>query len=151
MHETYDKALVDSLAAMIADKSVPAEARGAALETLAPLHHQRPAWDGAWWATQPAGSPPPAKTVEWEGTPIVLRAIRDGLKDTTPEIRRAAIASLEDCARSRGGAGTGRHVRPRIGRADAQGDPSRAGGLQEPGGHGRGERDPQGPSQHGSH
>lgn len=94
-HETYDPALVDALAAILADKSAPAAGRAAALEALAPLHHQRPAWDGKWWATQPAGSPPAEKTVVWAGTQIVLDALRNGLKDSTPEIRRAAIASLE--------------------------------------------------------
>ncbi len=83
------------MAAVLADKTAPAAGRAAALEALAPLHHQRPAWDGRWWATQPAGSPPAEKTVVWPGTQIVLDALRNGLKDSTPEIRRAAIASLE--------------------------------------------------------
>ncbi len=94
-HETFETGLVDALAAILSDKTASPLARGAALASLAPLHHQSPMWDGKWWATQPAGSPPPAKTVVWPGTSIVLAAIRDGLKDSTPEVRRAAIASLE--------------------------------------------------------
>ena len=76
IHEVFDKGLVDALSAFIADKANPTSGRAAALEALAPLHRQRPAWDGRWWGTQPQRSPLPAKTVEWAGTPIVLSTIR---------------------------------------------------------------------------
>ncbi|HZK80469.1 MAG TPA: HEAT repeat domain-containing protein, partial [Humisphaera sp.] len=79
MHEVFDKALVDALAAFIADKANSPAARADALEAIAPLHRQRPAWNGRWWGTQPQRNPAAAKTVDWDATPIVLKTIRESL------------------------------------------------------------------------
>ncbi|HET6248066.1 MAG TPA: PVC-type heme-binding CxxCH protein [Tepidisphaeraceae bacterium] len=95
LHEVFDKALVDALAAFIADKANSADARAAAMAALAPLHRQRPAWDGKWWGTQPQRTPLPPKTVEWAGTPVVLAAIQDGLKDSEPAVRKASLDALQ--------------------------------------------------------
>lgn len=95
LHETFEKPLVDALAAFIADKSNPTEGRAAALAALAPLHRERPKWDGKWWGTQPQRTPAPAKTVEWAGTPIVLGTIESSLKDPQPAMRSAALDALQ--------------------------------------------------------
>ena len=42
---------------------------------------RRHPWDGKWWGTRPTRGKPPAKTVDWEGTPLVLGAVRDRLAD----------------------------------------------------------------------
>ena len=86
---------MDALSAFVSDKANAADARSAALAALAPLHRERPAWDGKWWGTQPQRSPWPAKTVEWAGTPIVLAAIQTGLKDPDAAIRKASLDALQ--------------------------------------------------------
>jgi len=95
LHEVFAKPLVDAAAAFVADKSNSADGRVAALQALAPLHRQRPKWDGKWWGTQPQRSPAPAKTVEWVGTPVVLSAIENSLKASQPALRKAALQSLQ--------------------------------------------------------
>jgi putative membrane-bound dehydrogenase-like protein len=95
IHEVYDKALAEALAEFSNTSSVKPEARVAALRALAEMHRKRPAWDGRWWGTQPQRSPLPAKTVEWDGTPIVLTTIESCLKDADSSIRAAALDSLQ--------------------------------------------------------
>jgi putative membrane-bound dehydrogenase-like protein len=95
IRETYDKPLVEALAAVIHDSSAPTDARVAAVGAIASLHRQRPAWDGHWWATQPAGSLPPAKSVDWDGTPLVASAIDAALKDSAAPVVAAAVAAMQ--------------------------------------------------------
>jgi hypothetical protein len=100
--ETYNRGAVGTLVDFLKAPSkfsvngqYSTEAIPSVLRTLAELHRQRPAWDGKWWATQPVKSPPPAKTVEWEGTPLVLVAVRDALKDPRQVVRHAAIDAVQ--------------------------------------------------------
>src|SRR5207237_4202239 len=96
VRETYDKALVDAIASVVANKAASTDARVAALNALAPLHRQRPAWDGKWWVTQPrVGVPQKPKAIEWDGTPVVLTTIDGSLQDSDANIRKAAIAALQ--------------------------------------------------------
>jgi putative membrane-bound dehydrogenase-like protein len=95
LHEVFDKGLTDALSGFIADKANPADSRALALAALAPLHRERPAWDGKWWGTQPQRTPLPGKTVEWAGTPIVLAAIQNGLKDSDAAVRKASLEALQ--------------------------------------------------------
>jgi putative membrane-bound dehydrogenase-like protein len=95
IRETYQKPLVEALSAIIHDSSAPTDARVAAVGAIASLHRQRPAWDGKWWATQPAGSLPPAKTVEWDGSPLVITAINDALNDPAAPVITAAVAAMQ--------------------------------------------------------
>jgi putative heme-binding domain-containing protein len=95
MRETYLTNNVGALAAFVRNPGGDLTTRQGALEMLAELHHQRPAWDGRWWATQPVKSPPPAKTVAWEGTEAVLMAIRETLSNSAPELRLAAVHAVE--------------------------------------------------------
>jgi putative membrane-bound dehydrogenase-like protein len=95
LRETYDEAVVKALTEFIASPGISPDGRAAALEVLVELHHKRPEWTGRWWATQPVKSPPPAKTVEWAGTPAVLAAVRGSLQDQSLLVRRAAVAGVE--------------------------------------------------------
>lgn len=69
--------------------------RAEALLVLAELHRQRPPWDGKWWGTQPVKAPQTPKTVDWEGTPLVLAAITKALSDPALEVRRAAVEGVQ--------------------------------------------------------
>ena len=94
LRETFDEKNVKALADYAAAKRNPPQARADALTVLAELHHQRPSWTGTWWNTQPARGLPPAKTVEWAGTPIVLASIQAALQDTELAPRRAAVLAI---------------------------------------------------------
>ena len=94
LRETYDDRLLDALMAMFRDTTKPTAARGLALDLLAALHHQKPAWKGEWWAYHPALQPPPAKTAPWSGTGAVLATLRDGLREADADLRRACIGGL---------------------------------------------------------
>ncbi len=37
-------------------------------------------WDGKWWGTQPASGKPPARTIDWSETRLVLATIRGLVK-----------------------------------------------------------------------
>jgi putative membrane-bound dehydrogenase-like protein len=95
MRETYDGTNVLALAGIVSDTDNSSQARAAALSVLAELHRQRPPWNGKWWATQPVKSPPPAKSVEWAGTPLVLATVREALQDPSHVVRRAAIDAVQ--------------------------------------------------------
>ncbi|MDB6030377.1 MAG: putative rane-bound dehydrogenase [Verrucomicrobiales bacterium] len=95
MRETYDVANAQALASVVQDSSRCGECRAAALPVLAELHRKRPEWKGSWWGTQPVKSLPPAKIVDWEGTPLVLGTVRNALNDSSLEVRLAAIEAVE--------------------------------------------------------
>ena len=94
MRETYDESLLDALGAVFHNAAAPVPARRAALDLMAALHHQKPSWKGQWWAYHPALQPAPEKTVEWSGSKAVLATLREGLRETDSELRRACIAGL---------------------------------------------------------
>jgi len=94
MRETYDEQNVKALAAFVASPKWDGESRAQALAVLAELHRQRPAWDGGWWSIQPAKQSPPAKTVDWPGTPIVMASLTNALKDSQVLVRHASVDAL---------------------------------------------------------
>jgi putative membrane-bound dehydrogenase-like protein len=96
MRETYDARLVEAVAAVARDPKARPESRATALSVLAPLHHKLPEWKGEWWAYHPALSPPPPKTVDWVGTPIVLAVLRDSLAARDEAVVLAALEGLRD-------------------------------------------------------
>ena len=58
-------------------------------------NHRRPAeWDGTWWGVAPARRARPARSVEWEGTPIVVETVRGRLADASADVRRAALEGV---------------------------------------------------------
>jgi putative heme-binding domain-containing protein len=91
MRDAYDLAVVTALAQYVGNILNPGESRALALSELADLMRQEPPWDGKWWSIQPAATPRPARTIDWEGTPKVQEALRDALSDTTEAVRRVAI------------------------------------------------------------
>ncbi len=94
LRETYDELLLTALVNVFRDTAKSPTARRAALELIAALHHQKPAWKGQWWAYHPALQPPPAKTEVWAGSGLVLATLRDGLDERDPGLRRACIDGL---------------------------------------------------------
>jgi putative membrane-bound dehydrogenase-like protein len=69
------------------------EVRPEALSFLARIARKDPEWKGEWWPSpyHPALSPRPVRTVDWSGTPAALAALRAGLDDADPRVRRAVI------------------------------------------------------------
>ena len=70
MRETHDLTLVGELQTTASPET---------LRLLARVHHKRPEWKGEWWAYHPFNTTPPAKTVPWEGTPIIMPILRASL------------------------------------------------------------------------
>ena len=74
----YEPEAAEALAHYATDPKRPDPERARALALLAEGHRKAPPWDGKWWGTQPTRRPPPAKSIDWEGTPLVLETIRKG-------------------------------------------------------------------------
>jgi len=94
MERVYDKGAVAALAEFATSASHEPTERAMGLKFLASACRKAPPWDGSWWGTQPARNQPPAETVDWEGTPIVLETIRRLLDDPAPAVRRAAAQAV---------------------------------------------------------
>ena len=90
---TYDLDATKALAAFTGDSSRDPSERARALFLLAEGHRKPIPWDGKWWGTQPAQRKPPAKSIDWDGTPVVLTAVRDRLADPSVPVRRAAVTA----------------------------------------------------------
>ena len=90
----YDRDAAEALARFATEPARPVAERVKALDYLAQTHRKTPPWDGKWWGTRPTRGRPPGKTVDWEGTELVLRTIRDALDDRLASIRTAAVAAL---------------------------------------------------------
>jgi putative heme-binding domain-containing protein len=86
--ETYDVGLVKALAAFLSRQSVPTEPRTNVLNLLSSLYLKVPPWNGDWWNTMPVMGSPPAKTLQWEGSPVIAAAMRQALQDPQPAIRQ---------------------------------------------------------------
>ena len=87
----YEPEAAEALARYATDPKRPDSERARALALLAEGHRKTPPWDGKWWGTQPTRRPPPAKSIDWEGTPLVLETIRKGLVDPVVAVRGAAV------------------------------------------------------------
>ena len=92
----YERAAAEALAKFAREGMRPEAERIKALGYLAQGHRKTPPWDGKWWGTRPTRGRPPAKTVDWEGTELVLDTVRDLLADPLPAIRTAAVAGLAE-------------------------------------------------------
>ena len=112
LRETYDEQLLQALVTLSRDSKISTTTRVVTLQLIAALHRQRPAWKGQWWAYHPALQPAPAKTDTWTGTDTVLATLRDGLRESIPELRRACIDGLA-VARDTNAASALRDIFPR--------------------------------------
>lgn len=95
----YDPDAVGLLVDFARSTAHPTDERSRAIAFLAEVDRKAPPWDGHWWGTQPARSDPPRRTIAWNGTPIVVAAIRGLLADPAPAVRAAAtrgVVSVND-------------------------------------------------------
>jgi putative heme-binding domain-containing protein len=89
--ETYDIGLVKALADFLGRPTIPTEPRTTVLNLLASLYLKEPPWNGNWWNTMPVNGAPPAKSVKWEGSPVVAAALRQALQEPAPAMRQIAF------------------------------------------------------------
>jgi putative membrane-bound dehydrogenase-like protein len=94
MEQVYEIAAAKALAQYATEARNPADERAQALVYLAQGHRKTRPWDGKWWGTIPAQGPPPEKVVDWEGTPLALKTIRDSLSDRQAPVRVAAVEAV---------------------------------------------------------
>jgi putative membrane-bound dehydrogenase-like protein len=94
MEGVYDAAAAGKLADFARSPRRPDAERVQALKCLAAVDRKPPPWDGKWWGTQPAQGKPPAKTIAWEGTPLVTATIRMLVTDRAPTVRAAAVEAV---------------------------------------------------------
>jgi putative membrane-bound dehydrogenase-like protein len=95
---TYDPVATEAMATFATDPARDPSERARALFLLAQGHRKPIPWDLKWWGTQPANTKPPAKTIDWAGTPLVLKTVRDLLSDSAEPVRLAAIKAEVDIA-----------------------------------------------------
>jgi putative heme-binding domain-containing protein len=95
LRETYEMKAVEALEGLArsGDWAAPPE-RADALRILASLCRKHPQWKGEWWAYHPALAPAPERIMDWEGTPVVLKTLRERLDDAEPAVRRAAVEGI---------------------------------------------------------
>ncbi len=96
MELVYQAEAVSALARFAADPSRAPSERARALTLLAQGHRKPVPWDGKWWGTQPARSSPPVRSIDWEGTPRVLSAVRERLNDPAAPVRLAAVSAVKE-------------------------------------------------------
>jgi len=101
LRDVYDRDVVAGLAAFV--ETAPDDLRGEAVRILGDLLRKPPPWDGRWWRNGPDAfaeddpnvGPRLDRTVTWEGTDLVLEALRKALRDESSEVRVAAKAAIE--------------------------------------------------------
>jgi putative heme-binding domain-containing protein len=93
--DAYDPGAVDCLTKALSWKLRP-ELRARAIAVLADLYRKSEPWDGKWWSIQPAKTPPPVHTVDWECSDAIRGAVREHLEDPRPEPRSASLVALRD-------------------------------------------------------
>ncbi len=94
MEMQYSTDAASALASYAGDSKQATDERTRALMYLAQGHRKSKPWDGKWWGTRPTRSQPPAMVDPWEGTPIVLGAIRKAIDDPLAPIRLAAVSAV---------------------------------------------------------
>ncbi len=96
MRETFDRTLVDQLVLVVRDGQRPVEDRALALKMAASLHRQPPPWQGQWGAYHPFRNAPSRKTVDWDGTTVVVSTLNEMLTHPEVELRVVAVKGLAD-------------------------------------------------------
>lgn len=90
LRERCESIVVNALVQRFTD-TAPGHDRAAVLDTLASCARKQPPWDGTWWNIQPAKTPRPIPSVDWEETPRVLAIVRAAIGDDQPDVRRTAL------------------------------------------------------------
>ncbi len=90
----YNKDAVGLLRQVVSESKVPESERAQALTELALVARKAPEWDGKWWGTRPTQGKPPAKTISWEATPVILKTIESSLSDPSEAVRLAAVSAV---------------------------------------------------------
>ena len=96
LEEVYEDTAVTALNRFVLRGTHTTDERVKAIGYLAEVARKAPPWDGKWWGTQPARGEPPAKTIDWSGTRLVLETIRGllKLKSSTVPIKVAAVKAI---------------------------------------------------------
>ena len=84
--ETYDLALLRAVLELKNDE--------ASIRLVTLIHRKRPEWKGDWWAYHPFRLSPPARTVDWEGTPMAVDFILAALTNSEAKVRLAGIEGV---------------------------------------------------------
>jgi putative heme-binding domain-containing protein len=92
----YHEGAANLLRQVTTETRNPETERAKALTELALVARKAPEWDGKWWGTRPTQGKPPAKTIAWEGTTMILRTIQAGLVDPSEPVRLAAISAVRE-------------------------------------------------------
>ena len=98
LEQVYDDAAVMALDRFVLRGSHSTDERVQALRYLAEVARKAPPWNGKWWGTQPAKGEPPARTIDWSGTRLVLATIRGLVKPVglPVPIQVAAVRAIVD-------------------------------------------------------
>ena len=89
-----DPDAVAALRSVLADPSNPPGERAHALAAMAMVVRKAPPWDGKWWGTRPTKGSPPARSIDWAATPMILQTIEASLADPAIQVRLAALAAV---------------------------------------------------------
>ncbi len=98
MEMVYDRDAASALREFAADPHRDSFERARAVFLLSQGHRKPIPWDGQWWGTQPAKRPRPEKSIDWEGTPEVLAALRERLVDPVVPVRSEAVTAVAETA-----------------------------------------------------
>jgi putative membrane-bound dehydrogenase-like protein len=94
--EQYHVDAVSALAGVLNSQADPAF-RAKALAALAEVHRKADPYKEGWWGTQPAkGKPARSKIHEWEGTPVVMKTLRESLQSKEPLVSQVAMKALSE-------------------------------------------------------
>lgn len=95
LRDRFEFPVLDELRRLL-DAGANGSQRALVVETLASNARREAPWDGKWWGIQPAKMPRPARTVDWDGTGIVLDVLVRALAGQEADVRIAALAALRD-------------------------------------------------------
>ena len=96
LERVYHPGAVDLLRQVVDDSKAAGDERAKALGELATVARKAPEWDGKWWGTRPTQGKPPSKTIAWEATPEILKAIESSLTDPSQPVRLAAVSAVRE-------------------------------------------------------
>ena len=96
LEQVYHPDSVSLLRQVATTSTAPEAERARALGEMATVHRKAPPWDGKWWGTRPTQGKPPAKTIAWEATPMILDTLKTSLADPSQAVRLAAVAGARE-------------------------------------------------------